>query len=336
MPVSDQDVRNAYRYILGRPPEDEDVVRGHRETHRSVADLRASFLGSPEFQSQGITSAGPYLAYEPLPDVDIDADPATIRTILARTASFWAKVGRAEPYWSMGAGEKFLSSRWNDNQNEFYKSGNSDRDLVVALLRRVGRTPDDVRHVVEFGCGVGRSTIPLARTFAKVSGLDFSPSHLDLARRYASAEGLNNVDFLLTAPDDIMPVRGYDVWYSYAVLPHNPPPVVAAILREAFQRLEPLGTAIVILATYIKGYSFQLDDYVTRTTQELQELDGLLARGLDQANAARDVVRLAERHATPAPSVLKIARDQNCWLMDVHEERGHGDEILHLFTFGKS
>src|SRR5271165_3377373 len=151
MPVSDQDVRNAYRYILGRPPEDEDVVRGHRETHRSVADLRASFLGSPEFQSQGITSAGPYLAYEPLPDVDIDADPATIRTILARTASFWAKVGRAEPNWSMGAGEKFLSSRWNDNQNEFYKSGNSDRDLVVALLRRVGRTPDDVRHVVEFG-----------------------------------------------------------------------------------------------------------------------------------------------------------------------------------------
>ncbi len=336
MTISDEDVRNAYRFILGRMPESEDVVRGHRESHRSIADLRTTFLGSPEFRNQGFTSAGPFLAFEPPPHVDIDADPSTIRAMLARTASYWARVGKAEPYWSMGAGEKFLVSQWSDNQGEFYRSGNDDRDLVVALLRRVGRSPKDVKRVIEYGCGVGRSTIPLARTFASVAGIDISSSHLDLAMRYASAERMGNIEFLLTTPDDLMPTKEYDLWFSRAVLPHNPPPVIGAILAETFKRLEANGTAIVVLPTYISGYSFHLDEYMSETSRELRELDGLLARGLDDGNAARQVVRLAERHAMPAHAVLKIARDQHCWLMDVHEEPGHPDEILHVFTFGKT
>jgi hypothetical protein len=61
MSISDEDVRNAYQFILGRPPENEEVVRGHRESHRSIADLRTTFMRSLEFQDREFTSGGPFL-----------------------------------------------------------------------------------------------------------------------------------------------------------------------------------------------------------------------------------------------------------------------------------
>jgi hypothetical protein len=69
---------------------------------------------------------------------------------------------------------------------------------------------------------------------------------------------------------------------------------------------------------------------------ELQQLDSLLARGFDDVSTASEVIQLAEFHATPVPSVLAIARDQKCSLMDVHEERGWRDGIVHVFTFVKN
>ena len=336
MSISDEDVRNAYRFILGREPENEDVVRGHRRSYASLSDLRKDFLRSPEFKAQGFGAEGPFAALAPPPEIDIEADPEVVRAMVERTAVFWAKVGSAEPYWSMGAGEQFLQSHWNAHRAEFYASGAEDRDLVVSLLRRIGRRPSDVGRLVEYGCGVGRAAIPLARAFASVVGLDISPTHLELARRYAEAEGVENITFSLTTATDLMPASGYDLWYSRAVLPHNPPPVIAAILAKAFERLETRGVAIILIPTFIEGYAFHLDAYMRETIRAAPELDGWLARGLDDGGAAGQVVRLAERHAMPLPAVLRIARERNCWLVDSHEERGHREEILHYLTFEKA
>jgi SAM-dependent methyltransferase len=311
MSISDDDVRNAYRFILGRAPENENVVRGHRNSHQSIADLRIAFLRSDEFRNQEFVSEGPFLALEPPPDVDVKASPSELRSMVARTIGCWAKAGASEPYWSV-LGEKFLSGRWNENRDDFYKSGVDDTKFLVALLRRVGRSPEDVKRVVDFGCGVGRITIPLARTFANVVAIDISQMHLDLAKQYANAAELSNIGFLLATPDNIMPATGYDLWFSRLVLMHNPPPVIGAILRQAFEGLVSNGAAIVYLPTYKVGYSFHLDDYMKDTHPPEIEF-----------------------HPMPVSSVLKIASEQNCWLMDIHEERGHKDGIFHLFTFVK-
>src|SRR5438445_8788800 len=50
--ISIDDVKSAYRLILGREPENEEVVADHVRRHRSVAELRAKFLGSVEFRDQ--------------------------------------------------------------------------------------------------------------------------------------------------------------------------------------------------------------------------------------------------------------------------------------------
>jgi SAM-dependent methyltransferase len=311
MSITSEDVRNAYRFILGREPESEDVIRTQRDAHRSVTDLRAAFLQSAEFRNQ-FPSGGPFLAFDPIPDVEVETDAASLNAMVDRTASCWTKAGATEPYWSV-LGERYLSSEWSKNRDEFYRSGYGDRDFVVALLARVGRSPKDVASVVEFGCGVGRCTIPLARTFARVIGVDVSPNHLQLARQYANAEGLTNIELLQATSSDIMPARDYDLWFSRLVLQHNPPPVIGATLKETFRRLNPKGVAVIHIPTYRRGYSFHIDEY----------LDDKRPPGV-------------ETHSMPAPLLLEIARNNNCWLMDIHEEPGHKDEIHHIFTFGKN
>ncbi len=50
--VSTDDVRNCYRYILGREPENEEVVIEALTHHKNFHVLRESFLASPEFRDQ--------------------------------------------------------------------------------------------------------------------------------------------------------------------------------------------------------------------------------------------------------------------------------------------
>jgi len=44
MPVSADDVRNAYRFILGREPENAEVVAAHQRRAADLADLRRGFI----------------------------------------------------------------------------------------------------------------------------------------------------------------------------------------------------------------------------------------------------------------------------------------------------
>src|ERR1700686_4334748 len=49
--VSTEDVKAAYRLILGRPPESGDVLFRHARQYRSIDELREAFFNSPEFQN---------------------------------------------------------------------------------------------------------------------------------------------------------------------------------------------------------------------------------------------------------------------------------------------
>src|SRR5207302_4974638 len=49
--VSTEDVKAAYRLILGRPPENGDVLLSHAKQYQSIDELREAFFNSPEFQN---------------------------------------------------------------------------------------------------------------------------------------------------------------------------------------------------------------------------------------------------------------------------------------------
>jgi SAM-dependent methyltransferase len=87
-------------------------------------------------------------------------------------------------------------------------------DVVRFDLPRLG----DVRGLrgVHLQCHIGTDTVSLARLGARMTGLDFSPAALDLARRLAEAAGAAT-DFVasdLYGALDVLPAGGFDLVFT--------------------------------------------------------------------------------------------------------------------------
>jgi len=313
MPLTDDDIRNAYRFILGREPEDERVVKLHSSRYANLKDLRLGFLSSTEFRDQGfIAPPKAFPAFQPPEEIDVETDKDTLRAIVTKAAQYWSEIGKSAPYYSVITEDGYKPSQFDQNEAAFWEGAN-DHDLIVALLRRIGRSASEFQCCVEYGCGVGRNTVPLAATFAEVIALDISQSHLEIAQRHVESSGARNVRFLEVSPEDLMPAVDYDLWFSRLVLQHNAPPVTLEILDKAFARLPQNGVAIIHLPTYCEGYNFNISDYLTgsRLGQEI------------------------EMHVTPQKAILELAFRHNCWLREIHEEPGYRAYIVNIFVFHK-
>ena len=72
-------------------------------------------------------------------------------------------------------------------RREFFESGEADVDHLFQLIG--GFSPADA---LDFGCGVGRMTLALAKRVKRVVGVDIAPQMLALARRNAEEAGTAN------------------------------------------------------------------------------------------------------------------------------------------------
>lgn len=73
--------------------------------------------------------------------------------------------------------------------------------VLAARLMGVARdmpTPDDPVHVLELGCGLGFTTLILAASNPswRVTGIDFNPAHIAMARALARQAGIGNAHFI--------------------------------------------------------------------------------------------------------------------------------------------
>jgi ubiquinone/menaquinone biosynthesis C-methylase UbiE len=93
------------------------------------------------------------------------------------------------------------------------------------------------KQVLEIGCGLGTDTINFARAGAHVTAVDLSDASLALARQRAEVFGLQDHITFYQADaerlDGTVPVRPYDLVYSFGVIHHTPRPdiVVKGIQR---------------------------------------------------------------------------------------------------------
>ncbi len=317
MPVNRDDVVMAYRYILGREPENETVVRAQMNSAADLAVLRRSFLGSEEVRRLGRPPLPPTLPLNAPPLlVETRTDAATLAAVVARTASYWERIGVEAPHWSVLTAAEFKPDQITENEAQFYATGQNDLDLLLGLLRRIGRHPTEFNCVTEFGCGVGRFTGPLADTFPLVKALDISRPHLDLARRWLDQTGRRNVELHQVTPADLHPGGGFSLWWCRMVLQHNPPPVMYEVLNRMLRLLEPGGVAVFQVPTHHVGYHFSIDEY-------LQDQQG----------------QRMEMHVLPQRVVLDLLRQHGCHLLDLREDTpvvsSSADWLSNCFTVGK-
>src|SRR4051794_2683250 len=101
------------------------------------------------------------------------------------------------------------------------------------------------RDVLEAGCGIGIDGIRFTRAGARYTGMDFSPTAIELARRNFEQQGLAGRFVLGSITDMPFADRSFDLVYSTGVIHHLPE--TRRVVDEIHRVLRPGGRAVVMI-----------------------------------------------------------------------------------------
>ena len=189
----------------------------------------------------------------------------------------WERFGVENPYYSVVNTEEYRSARLDDAViEEVLQTGESKIAYFLHFLeQRFGEFPRG--RALEFGCGVGRLLLPLARRYKEVIGIDVSPSMLREAKANRTRARLDNIDLLLS-DDALSRVEGkFDFVLSYLVLQHIPVERGEQIIRGLLSRVAPGG----VVALHVT---------VSRTTARWRHAIHVLRRNFLPLHALGNVV----------------------------------------------
>jgi len=301
----------AYKLFLGREPESQDVVNNLLQTAHTPEQLRQLFVSSPEFvqgMSQvlqkpvNVRQRHPFTL--PHTPVETQVTQDTLKQMFERIRVEWEALGQSQPYWSVVTQPQYYQDQFEQHSEQFYLSGKYSSDLFLSALRRNGISADHLTTCLEVGCGVGRVTKFLAESFKYVIGADISNAHLVLGERYLNDQHIHNVEWAhwqdLYALEHLPHV---DAICSVITLQHNPPPVIAWMLKQLFNALNPGGVAYFQLPTYRNGYFFEVDRYLNTPPPNTLEM-----------------------HFLPQRDVFRVMQECDCVCVEVREDGMVGDE----------
>ena len=158
----------------------------------------------------------------------------------------WQLFGKVDPYWAVSPIDQLHRHNLTEHTlREFFASGEGHVASIFRLVRRHLESDFRPASALDFGCGVGRVLIPLARECQSVVGVDMSPGMLQEAQGWCASLGLSNVR-LITGDDRLSGVaERFDFVHSYIVLQHIPPVRGTNIAWRLLQLLNDGGVGAV-------------------------------------------------------------------------------------------
>lgn len=136
----------------------------------------------------------------------------------------WKFYGEKFAYFGVVNWPQFRPENLNEQtKEEFFQTGEGYIEQLVETIRKTVEPDFHPEKAVDFGCGVGRLVIPLAKRCGEVTGIDVSPGMLAEAKENCAARGVTNVHFEETV-DALLPQAGkFDFINSFIVFQHIRP-----------------------------------------------------------------------------------------------------------------
>jgi len=280
--VTEHEITEVYRSLLGRDPESERVIASHLDRQISLSEFIDIVLVSDEYRKRvregenAVVMSVLRQSYWTLPgEIEHEVSNEAMGRLVDRIRAQWTLLGETEPHWSVLTNDEFKSDQLTEAAvDAFYKSG-EDSARIIDLFEQ--RTGVKARHGVclELGCGVGRITEHLAKRFDQVIGVDISPGNLKLCNeRMAAVEAQNVTTRSVSGIEDFDALPEFDFFYSVIVLQHNSPPIQKAILRTLLGKVRPGGGALFQIPTEMSGYAFAVEPYLASPSPNM-EVHGL-------------------------------------------------------------
>lgn len=160
----------------------------------------------------------------------------------------WERLGKSDPYYGVVSMDKFRSGKMDpDVKSEFFKSGQDHVDFVLDVIRKHVDSSFSPQRALDFGSGVGRCAIPLAKHCQQVVGMDVSESMLTEARANCREMGVENLENILGDGDLSAIDEGFDLIHSFIVFQHINPKKGEKILKGMLDKLNRDGVLAVQL-----------------------------------------------------------------------------------------
>ena len=158
----------------------------------------------------------------------------------------WEKIGATDPYFGVCSHDQYrLSNLKEENKEKLFISGS---DHINNILNNIKKHIDPAytpKKAVDFGCGVGRMVIPLAKIAKSVVGLDISESMLNEAKKNCENQSIKNASFF-KADENLSALNDkYDFIHSFIVFQHIPVKRGERLFENLLTHLEDGGICVV-------------------------------------------------------------------------------------------
>jgi SAM-dependent methyltransferase len=233
---------------------------------------------------------------------------------MTRFKETWEFFGDKEPYFAVLSAERFKTKNIGDDTTaEFFESG---EDHIRRLWNEIGTNFEPSfrpKNALDFGCGVGRLLIPIAKRAVRVTGVDISEQMLAHTERNCKRTGVEN--FRLQQVDDMLAEKSetFDFIHSFIVFQHIHPDDGIQIFRHLLDRLE-VGGIGALHVTFGPGEN------------RFRMLRAGLYRDLPWLNKLKNLVTRAEQ----APAIPVYSYDLNQIFAILKENDCH--DMLVRFT----
>jgi len=160
----------------------------------------------------------------------------------------WKAYGRDDPYFGVLAHSEYSKENLTEASLEkFFHSGEADIVKLLSLMDNSGVVARRGR-ALDFGCGVGRLIIPLAKRFSEVIGVDVSEGMLAEASKNMARHQIDNASFYEEIPD-----REYDLVHSLFVFQHINSDRGTRMITSLWSKISIGGVLALQLPIYFDG-----------------------------------------------------------------------------------
>ncbi len=162
----------------------------------------------------------------------------------------WERLARTDPLWAVLSSDEFHGEDLSEAAAErFWESGEQHVEHVLAIIRGELDPGFEPQVALDFGCGVGRNLVPLARRCRSAIGLDASPTMAKRCEERLAECGLENGAALVTGrridPGPLAPFGPVDFVHSVLVFQHIASDAGLALFDQLLDLLAPGGRGFV-------------------------------------------------------------------------------------------
>ncbi len=193
----------------------------------------------------------------------------------------WERFAQSDPYWAVLTDPQFKTGGAGplppEQKGAFFRSGEDHIIGVTSVLKtQFGRSFSSSDCCVDFGSGVGRLLLPMAKRCGRAIGLDISPTMRRLCLENAIEAHLGNVECYSGIDHPSLETAAFDWVNSYIVFQHLETSLGYRIFRELLRRVKPNGAISVHFTVYkdqrASGYLTDSYRYFTANESGIQQV----------------------------------------------------------------